>query len=296
MPNLDPGSTVRLADGRQLGFALYGAPAGRPLFFLHGLPSSRLAAAVIDEACSANDVLVIAPDRPGFGLSDGLPGRRILDLPADIAELADQLGIDRFSLMGISSAMPYVLACAIAFPERLSGVVVAGGLGRLDIPGATNGMVPQARIIYSLALKSPRMAELWMTMVAGAVARSPQLVLRRQTAYLPAVDRAVLRRPDVRAIRANDLEEAFLQGASAAAWEARLHVEDWGFAPGEVGKRIYLWQGAADITHPPKIAEHYAKVLPNVYCDVVADEGALGFIDHMDHILCRMAAGDCSAP
>ena len=37
---------------------------------------------------------MIAPDRPGIGLSDPKPGRGCSDWPADIAGLADALGID----------------------------------------------------------------------------------------------------------------------------------------------------------------------------------------------------------
>jgi len=34
--------TVVLQDGRSLGFAEYGDPDGKPVFYFHGHPSSRL--------------------------------------------------------------------------------------------------------------------------------------------------------------------------------------------------------------------------------------------------------------
>jgi hypothetical protein len=34
--------TYQLSDGRMLGYAEYGAPQGKPLFYFHGWPSSRI--------------------------------------------------------------------------------------------------------------------------------------------------------------------------------------------------------------------------------------------------------------
>jgi len=46
---------------------------------------------------------LIAPDRPGYGLSDFYPrGRTIADYPDDVVALADSLGVDRFAVFGAS--------------------------------------------------------------------------------------------------------------------------------------------------------------------------------------------------
>ena len=34
--------TIKLKDGRTLGYAEYGAPEGKPVFYFHGFPGSRL--------------------------------------------------------------------------------------------------------------------------------------------------------------------------------------------------------------------------------------------------------------
>ena len=46
-----------------------------------------------------------------MGLSSYKPGRRILDWPDDVVELADYLQIDRFAVVGFCSGGPYVFAC-----------------------------------------------------------------------------------------------------------------------------------------------------------------------------------------
>ena len=62
--------TIRLPDGRQLGYAEYGDPKGMPLLFFHGTPGSRLRLSHIDPLARDLGVRVVAPERPGFGLSD----------------------------------------------------------------------------------------------------------------------------------------------------------------------------------------------------------------------------------
>ena len=89
--------TLTLADGRRLGYAEYGDPAGTPIIFLQGTPSSRLMHP--DETITAQRaVRLIVIDRPGFGLSDFQPGRTLLDWPRDLTEFADKLGIRRSTL------------------------------------------------------------------------------------------------------------------------------------------------------------------------------------------------------
>lgn len=88
--------TIILKDGRTLGYSEYGNPQGKPVFFLHGWPSSRMHAENMAEAAKKLQVRLIAPDRPGIGLSDIKPERTLLDFPDDIVELADQLKLKIF--------------------------------------------------------------------------------------------------------------------------------------------------------------------------------------------------------
>ena len=112
-------SSIQLADGRTLAYAEWGGLGGRPVFYFHGMPSSRLFIPDPDAAVDEH-VRVIAPDRPGMGGSDPQPGHVVADWPADVVELADSLGLDRFSVVGWSAGAPYAFACAALIPERLT--------------------------------------------------------------------------------------------------------------------------------------------------------------------------------
>lgn len=43
------GRTMRFRDGRLLGYAEYGDPAGMPLLYFRGHPDSRLEAGLLDQ-------------------------------------------------------------------------------------------------------------------------------------------------------------------------------------------------------------------------------------------------------
>ena len=89
---------IRLSDGRRLGYSEYGDPHGRPVLFFHGFGTSRVICPPDDALARSVGARLIAVDRPGIGLSDPLPGRRLLDWPADVAQLANQLQLDRFAI------------------------------------------------------------------------------------------------------------------------------------------------------------------------------------------------------
>jgi pimeloyl-ACP methyl ester carboxylesterase len=109
---------VTLQDGRVLGYAKYGDRAGRLVLYFAGSPSSRLLHPP-EAATSSLGARVIVIERPGLGLSDFQRGRRLLDWPEDVRQLADAVGMDRFPVVGVSGGAPYAAVCAYRIPVRL---------------------------------------------------------------------------------------------------------------------------------------------------------------------------------
>ena len=46
--------SITLPDGRQLGYAEYGNPEGKPIFYFHGFPGSRLEAGHLQKIALLN--------------------------------------------------------------------------------------------------------------------------------------------------------------------------------------------------------------------------------------------------
>jgi pimeloyl-ACP methyl ester carboxylesterase len=108
-------ATAELHDGRRLGYAEWGPADGTPVLGFLGTSLSSLAH-LGEDAPRAAGVRLVLVDRPGYGRSDHQPGRTLLDWPADVAELADALAIERFAVFGMSGGGPYAAACGTHSP------------------------------------------------------------------------------------------------------------------------------------------------------------------------------------
>jgi pimeloyl-ACP methyl ester carboxylesterase len=97
--------------------------AGPVVVFVHGW-TLDLDAWEPQAAALSRDFRVVRYDRRGFGLSGGEPG-----LAADVRDLAqvlDRLAPARPVVVGHSQGARVALACALAHPGRLSGLVLDG--------------------------------------------------------------------------------------------------------------------------------------------------------------------------
>jgi pimeloyl-ACP methyl ester carboxylesterase len=221
--------TVRLPDGRRLGYAEWGDPGGRPLLYFHGWPGSRVEGRLGDEAARAKGIRLIALDRPGMGLSDYQPRRRLVDWPDDVLEVAAALGLDRFAVLGISGGGPYAAACAWKLSEQLTSAGIVSCLAPLDVHGVIAGMGRRNRLSFQLVGRLAVLRRVFFAAMAVSVRRRPDRILERGVAA--AVDKEYLGRPDVRQILVESLSEAFRSGSRGPAWEMGLLRSAVGVSP-----------------------------------------------------------------
>lgn len=105
--------TVRLRDGRRLAWQEYRAAGGKRILYFHGWPGSSLEAQLADEAAHELNARLIGIDRPGFGWSDSLPNRAILDWPSDVSELANAVAFPRVCVAHTREAFTPVICSLI---------------------------------------------------------------------------------------------------------------------------------------------------------------------------------------
>jgi pimeloyl-ACP methyl ester carboxylesterase len=284
-PDVAENGTLRLRDGRRLGYAQYGAPGGEPVIYFHGHPGSRLEARLAQHAAAAAGVSVIAIDRPGYGLSDFQKGRAVTDWPADVAEAADLLGIGRFSVAGASGGGPYALACAWRMPDRVIRAAVLSGVGPFRVRGITKGMRWQNKVGFGLGARWPALAGTMSRSMQRGVTTRPEQTIEALARAMSAVDAAIVRRPEVRRLLIADLTEAFRHGSDGAAWDIVLLGRPWGFPLREISTEVHLWQGEADTLVPPAMGRYLASQLPNCHTRMLPGEGHLLIIDRMPHLV-----------
>jgi pimeloyl-ACP methyl ester carboxylesterase len=281
-------STIDLKDGRRLGFDEYGVPDGRPLFYFHGTPSCRVEWRLwcADPLLERHRIRLIAPDRPGMGLSAPRPGRRFGDWPADVAELADALGIARFAVLGASGGGPHAAACALRIPERLTAVGISSGPCSFEVPGVTSGIHPSVRQFDELGRDRPSLSRILLTFMKLMAQYAPRQLAAQALAILPPVDATVMRMPELQAGVAAMTIEAMRQGTRGAQWEIALTASPWDFRLEDIRIPVHLWHGGLDLNCPPAMGHHMAKTIPDCRATFFADEGHLSLlIHHMDTVL-----------
>jgi len=93
------------------------------VFWLHGSPNVGSPPEPLFGAAAASGLRWVSYDRPGYGGSDPDDGRVVGSAAADVAAIADALGIDRFAVLGHSGGGPHALGCAALLPERVVAAV-----------------------------------------------------------------------------------------------------------------------------------------------------------------------------
>ena len=274
--------SIKLADGRRLAYAEYGDPRGKPILYCHGNPGSRLDGQMMNQSLlEKHHARLIAPDRPGMGGSDFLPGRKISDWPADATALMDALQIERFAVLGVSGGGPYAEVCALKLADRLTAVGVASGVGPFEAPGATEGM-GQGRYYLGAARLQPWLAEAFLGMMKSGMKHAKM----SEMPGMPAADLAVLADPQIGESMKATTMESWQGGLKGTAWDATLAARPWDFKLEEIKMPVHLWQGECDRNVPAAMARYVAKTIPDCRAKFYPEEGHLSLLaHHLEEIL-----------
>jgi pimeloyl-ACP methyl ester carboxylesterase len=284
--------SFRLADGRTLMYAEYGAPDGKPVFYFHGLSGSRLEPAILD----GNDFVkagmrLIACDRPGMGGSDFQHGRGFSHWPADVIALADQLGLGKFAVWGVSGGGGYVSACARLIPERLAAAVIVSGAGPMNSPAARASLGGMARLMWRLAGRSVPLTGLLLNVMLksaqGDPARSKQQMLRN----MPLAEKVYFEKPGrLEAFIASGLE-SMRQGVRGITWDTHLYAVPWDFRMEEIRFPVRLLHGEADLNVPAAVARQVAAAIPGCQATFYPGETHLSMVvNHLNEVIIALGA------
>jgi len=270
--------TLRLREGRRLGYAEYGPATGRPLIWFHGTPGARRQISPdAREAAHERDVRLIAVERPGIGDSTPHLYSSLVEWAADIETLCDALGLERFGIAGLSGGGPYALACAHEMPQRVVAVAVLGGVApSVGEDAAAGGTSPLTRTLspFLRATHAP---------LGGALRR---LVLALEplgdqaidlfASFMPPGDKRVFADPSVREMFQEDLLLGSRRYMQALLLDAALFGRPWGFALKDIRVPIHMWYGDADNIVPMAHGEHMAERIPDAVLRIRPEEGHLG--------------------
>jgi pimeloyl-ACP methyl ester carboxylesterase len=264
-------------DGRVLRVLEDGDANGRAVFALHGTPGSRLLWRGLVEDAEQRGLRLLAYDRPGYGGSDPHRGRKVADAAADVAAIADALGIDRFAVEGASGGGPHVLACAALLPERCVAAAALASVAPYPAEGLDwlAGMGQDNLDEFGATLEGRETLEPYLRGQADAL-------LAAEPEALADALRSLLSPPDA-AILTGEVAE-YLYAATHEAIGERLDgwidddfvfVAPWGFELEDIAVPVQLWHGAQDRFVPVAHAEWLAERIPGVDAQLHAEDGHL---------------------
>ena len=276
-------AAVRLPDGRSLSYRECGAPGGTPVFFFHGMPGSRYQCPD-DGVALEQRVRLIAPERPGYGLSDAPPeSYSFASWARDVGALAAALGIDRFAVAGYSIGGVFALACAHELPRRVTEVGLIGSLAPLDVPGNWQGL-GSVRGLYELAQK-----DLDGLRRALESLTTPEAFLGALAETICESDRRLLDESPLRDRFLRDCRETLRRGSGVVLREFVLAAHPWGINVSRIAVPTTLWHGLDDINAPPAMAQYLAANIPGCRARFYPAEGHLLMFAHWREILTALA-------
>ncbi len=297
----EPYATLTLKDGRKLGYLDVGPVDGAAVFHFHGHGSSRLEALALADAAYKSGLRVIAFDRPGIGRSDPNGGDRLLDWPADIAEAADQLGIRRFAVQGMSAGGPYALACAHAFPDRVTACSLVSAVPTPEIARRTGAW--QRRLAWWVAYLFPNYLRRRLMQFRPDGVPTMDMVRARMiriAQWLGGEDRRLVEVPEMLDLLARTMMETAQQSGAGNRSEIERLVRPWGFDIRDIAVPVFLWHGGEDRIMPIEPARRMARALQNCVPTFYEGEGHFSVLvnrsqDLMDALRPQVASDAAAA-
>jgi pimeloyl-ACP methyl ester carboxylesterase len=266
---------ISLPDGRKLGFDEHGPSHGKPLFYFHGTPSSRVEFNQVrnEDLLEELNLRVIVPDRPGLGLSGFQPGRRFGDWPKDVISLADHLGFDRFAIVGYSGGGAYAAVCAFSIPERITKAGIVSGVGPFTEPALVDGIPQTNRDYFNLSHQKPWLSRMMIRMMGMMSHIAPGKIIANMMSTLPKADCNVMRLPEVQQTFLAMFKEALRQGPRGAQHDTFLMVTAWDFHPREIQIPVHIWHGEEDRNAPIAMGRYMANAIPGSQAKFYPGEG-----------------------
>lgn len=254
-------SVVLAADGRELRVWDAGEPSWPVVIHHHGSPSCGLLPPEVLEAAAARELRIVSYDRPGYGESTRLPGRLMAHAAADVAAIADQLGIERFATMGVSGGGSHTLACAALLSDRVVACACVSGAAPFDAEGLDYfaGMGEMNAEEINIIKQGSEAHIAWLREFDNEMrSATPEQLREQMHTLLSPVDRDALTDKVAEYLHASFVE-ATKAGVEGWSDESFAGYEPWGFDLTTIGVPTSVWHGGQDrfvpVTHGRWVAE-----------------------------------------
>jgi pimeloyl-ACP methyl ester carboxylesterase len=251
-------------DGRVVAWSEWGPGDGLPLLRVPGTPGSRFGLRADRSVWADLGLRAITTERPGYGASTRLPGRRFAEPADDLAAILDHLGLDRVHVIGGSGSAPHQLAFAARHPDRVRAMTILVGAAP-----ATDEEYAQLVGVNAEAHRLLQAGDLdgfraLLTRLREAIMADPLAAFRDIMDKAPDADREVMKEPGWQASIVVAAREALRPGIDGWADEGIAIETAWDDVDVEaVTTSVTWWHAPADANAALSAARRLVDRLPN---------------------------------
>lgn len=282
------------ATGKYAGisFEVFGNQSLKnPVLYFHGLPGTKREVHILEHSAEKLGLSIVALDRPGYGESDAVTERCLLDWPEQVLEVADHLRIKKFSILGISGGGPYALACGYALPrQRVQRIGVVSSVCPLEHVQLPKEMRAINRLLFRAGQQCPWIVRHLVSMMNTLHEYSPTFFNRWQWSCSSSYDRELLEDKEYGPIIHENFTRGLKCGISPVTQDLLVITGDWGFRLEDINNRVLLWHGIDDESVPVEMGKEIAARVQGCNANFVPGWGHLLAVKFAPEILTSLVA------
>ncbi len=276
-----------LNDGRNLHYAEFGDPNGKPVIHLHGILGCRYERLPDDALTKQLGVRLIIPDRPGYGLSKYAADHGYLELADDLLELLDFINIDKVSIMGHSVGAIYGSAFAYQYPERVHRIAMISSTPPFRSFADFTGIPASLKLLIAFSKYLPSAAQMITEIAIKNACNNPKKFI----ANIPIshYDQAIFARP----LLSEHLEHCLLAGSKdnhfGFVHDILLSAKPWPFPVADIQTTIDFWHGTHDLHSPVNRIKPIIDSIANKSFNKIDGAGHFLIYEYWQEILSSLA-------
>ncbi|WP_303311085.1 alpha/beta fold hydrolase [Hymenobacter sp. BT730] len=283
--------TVPLPDGRQLGLTRYGNPAHPAVIFHHGYASSGIAVPECTAELARLGLQIMAPDRPGSGLSDVDENLTLESFAADVLYAVDALQIPGpLAVAGWSGGGVHALALAALYPERVATVQLlstALPFGDEEAYAELHLRWKAARFVNDYL---PILGKVALVELSAQWQQKPDKMIDSLLGLLGPTEQAVKDQPAHRALLRDAAVHGFANQGQGVYFDGRALCQPPAFQLEAIQASTTIWHGTEDSVWPPDNLDFLAENIPEARLQLLPGEGHMLYLNHWEAILQRVRA------